>query len=130
MKSRGRVTPDLEAPEAEHRAHVARLVGDGRLFEARGYVDALLVERYPCLDGLKRLLAPPVVRVVHEGPMDTHSMAPNAAWLRAHSAQHAGRRVALRDGVLVDSDSNLKNLTDRRRERGDPEADLVCIPVE
>lgn len=68
-------------------------------------------ERHPAdagLAALARLLAPPRV-LEGEIPQQPGTRA-NQEWLRAHSAEHGGSWVALRDGELVASARSLREV--------------------
>ena len=105
-----------------------KLVEEGHVVEARKRIEAeLRVGRGHELGVWAKLLElPSSTPQPRSGRGDFEA---NSAWLSEHRSDYQGKWIALRDGILMDSDTSFIALRNRLRDK-EIEREVFCVKVE
>jgi len=103
--------------------HVRRLAEAGLVDEARRFAEARSAEGDTAMGGWAQLLKAP--RVKTSPRRSRGDFGVDYAWLRDNREAFLGRWVALREGVLLDSDMTLRALLGRLTESGQMDGAFV-----
>jgi hypothetical protein len=102
---------ERSAADFSRAVHLALKAGAHLLARNLAAEGARLHPEHSELQKMDRVLAPPRIVCTHVPP--DPSVRANAEWLRTHAAGHRGRWVALKNGMLVASAPNARELKEQ-----------------